>query len=77
MERGCWDDGGGRELDFTVIALILVCEETGVVLRGGLREAVLVCGVLILGDTYDRGEEASDVRDIGDWLDCWATWLDN
>ncbi len=32
------------------------------VLRGGLREAVLVCGVLILGDTYDRGEEASDVR---------------
>lgn len=55
---------------------ILVWEETGVVLRGGLREAVLVCGVLILGDTYDRGEEASDVRDIGDWLDCWA-WLDS
>lgn len=46
------------------------------VLRGGLREDVLVCGVLILGDTYDRGDEASDVRDIGDWLDCWAASQD-
>lgn len=51
----------------------LVWDETGVVLRGGFRGAVLVWGVLILGDTYDRGDEASDVRDIGDWLDCWAT----
>lgn len=43
------------------------------VLKGGFRGAVLIWGVLILGDTYDRGDEASDVRDIGDWLDCWAT----
>lgn len=27
---------------------------------------VFVCGVLILGDTYDLGDEASDVNDIGD-----------
>ena len=44
----------------------LVCDDTGVVLSGVLRDAVLVWGVLILGDTYDRGDEASDVRDIGD-----------
>lgn len=33
---------------------------------------MLVWGVLILGDTYDLGDEASDVKDIGDWLDGWA-----
>lgn len=36
------------------------------VLRGGFRGAVFVWGVLILGETYDRGDEASDVSDIGD-----------
>lgn len=48
------------------------CEETGGVLSMGFRGTALVCGVLILGDTYDLGDEASDVKDIGDWLDCWA-----
>lgn len=32
----------------------------------GLCGTVLVCGVLIRGDTYDLGDEASDVKDMGD-----------
>ena len=48
------------------------CDETGGVLIKGLMGTVFVWGVLILGDTYDRGDDASDVKDIGDWLDGWA-----
>lgn len=48
------------------------CDETGGVLIKGLIGTVLVWGVLILGDTYDLGDDASDVKDIGDWLDGWA-----
>lgn len=43
---------------------------TDCVLRRGFRGPALVCGVLILGETYDRGDEASDVNDMGDWFDC-------
>ena len=42
------------------------CDETGGVLIKGLMGTVFVWGVLILGDTYDRGDDASDVKDIGD-----------
>lgn len=45
---------------------------TDCVLSRGFRGPALVCGVLILGETYDLGDEASDVNDMGDWLDCWA-----
>lgn len=41
-------------------------DDTGGVVIKGLSGTVLVCGVLILGDTYDLGDEASDVKDIGD-----------
>lgn len=43
---------------------------TDCVLRRDFRGPELLCGVLILGETYDLGDEASDVRDIGDWFDC-------
>lgn len=43
---------------------------TDCVLRRGFRGPALVCGVLILGETYDLGDEASDVKDMGDWFDC-------
>lgn len=45
---------------------------TDCVLRRGFRGPALVCGVLIRGETYDLGDDASDVNDMGDWLDCWA-----
>lgn len=48
------------------VVLAFGCEDMGVVFIMGLWGAVLVCGVLIRGDTYDLGEEASDVRDMGD-----------
>jgi len=40
------------------------------VLRRGFRGPALVWSVLILGETYDLGDEASDVSDMGDWFDC-------
>lgn len=52
--------------------LTFCCADTGGVVIKGLSGTVLVWGVLILGDTYDLGDEASDVKDIGDWLDGWA-----
>lgn len=52
--------------------LTFCCDDTGGVVIKGLSGTVLVWGVLILGDTYDLGDEASDVKDIGDWLDGWA-----
>lgn len=36
------------------------------------RDFWLLCGVPLRGETYGRGDEASDVRDTGDWLECWA-----
>lgn len=50
----------------TTGVLTFGCDETGGVLIKGLMGTVFVWGVLILGDTYDRGDDASDVKDIGD-----------
>lgn len=38
----------------------------------GWRDFWLLCGVPLRGDTYGRGDDASDVSETGDWLECWA-----
>lgn len=38
----------------------------------GCRDFWLLCGVPLRGDTYGRGDEASDASETGDWLECWA-----
>ena len=53
-------------VDHVLSELTFGCDETGGVLIKGLMGTVFVWGVLILGDTYDRGDDASDVKDIGD-----------
>ena len=44
------------------------CDETGVLVKGLMR-TLFVGGVLILGDTYNHGDDASDVKDMEtDWM---------
>lgn len=49
-----------------VVRLTLVCED--VMLPGCTpkRDFWLLCGVPFRGDTYGRGDDASDVRETGD-----------
>ncbi len=61
------------EQPYHLLLLTFGCEERDAELSRGL-ETALVWGVLILGDTYDLGEEASDANDMGDWPDCWAVY---
>ena len=44
------------------------CDETGVLVKG-LMWTLFVGGVLILGDTYNHGDDASDVKGMEtDWM---------
>lgn len=69
---GCWGAAWEAGPCLTPGVATFCWDDTGGVVIKGLSGTVLVCGVLILGDTYDLGDEASDVKDIGDWLDGWA-----
>lgn len=52
--------------DCEFLQLTFDCDRTGCELSRDFREPTLVCGVPILGETYDLGDDASDVKDIGD-----------
>lgn len=54
------------------LQLTRVCEKVLVPEWRPSSDFWLLCGVPLRGETYGRGDEASDVRDTGDWLECWA-----
>lgn len=53
-------------LSLLSVMLTLVCED--VILPGctPIRDFWLLCGVPFRGETYGRGDDASDVRETGD-----------
>lgn len=54
------------------VQLTLVCEDVMLPEWAPRRDFWLLCGVPLRGETYGRGDDASDVRETGDWLECWA-----
>lgn len=55
-----------------VLRLTLVCKDMLLPGCTPRRDFWLLCGVPFRGETYGRGDDASDVRETGDWLECWA-----
>lgn len=48
------------------MVLTLVCEDAALLGCTPRRDFWLLCGVPFRGETYGRGDDASDVRDTGD-----------